>query len=145
MYRYLFVLFILLCSQPLFAQTHAARDEAQIRAARKESNKAIADHNAEGLVQYLLPNYSIVTGRAGHASGRDSMVVFWKRTFAEMPDVVYVRTPGEVIISKNDSLAWESGKWQALHSYSKGGNYSAMWRKVDGIWKIEAELFVSLE
>lgn len=26
-----------------------------------------------------------------------------------------------------------------------GGNYSAMWRKIDGEWKLQAELFVSLK
>jgi hypothetical protein len=42
-------------------------------------------------------------------------------------------------------MAWETGIWTAKNSYSNGGNYSAMWRKIDGIWKLQAELFVSLK
>jgi hypothetical protein len=50
-----------------------------------------------------------------------------------------------IVISQNDSLAWETGQWTADHSYSHGGNYSAMWRKTGNSWKLAAELFVSLE
>jgi hypothetical protein len=62
-----------------------------------------------------------------------------------MPGVVYHRHPLSIVISQNDSLAWETGKWTADHSYSHGGNYSAMWRKTGNSWKLAAELFVSLE
>jgi hypothetical protein len=41
-------------------------------------------------------------------------------------------------------IAWETGYWVAKNSYSKGGNYAAMWRKFDGVWKLQSELFVSL-
>jgi hypothetical protein len=31
------------------------------------------------------------------------------------------------------------------NTYSKGGRYSAQWKKKDGEWKLQAELFVALE
>lgn len=123
----------------------AQNTETQIRAARTASNTAIARHDAEGIVRDMLPDYSIVTGRGQHVNGKDSILAFWKETFKIMPGVVYVRTPTSIIISKNDSLAWETGQWTAQHSYSKGGNYSAMWRKSANSWSLAAELFVSLE
>jgi ketosteroid isomerase-like protein len=125
--------------------TMAQSDEAQIRANRAASNAAIARHDADAVVSGMLNNYSIVTGRGQHVEGRDSVVALWRKTFTAMPGVVYLRTPVSIIISKNDSLAWETGEWVAQHSYSGGGNYSAMWRKTDNAWKLAAELFVSLE
>lgn len=50
-----------------------------------------------------------------------------------------------IVISSNDSLAWETGYWTAEHSYSKGGNYSAMWRRSGDSWKLASELFVALK
>jgi ketosteroid isomerase-like protein len=119
--------------------------DMQIRAARTASNEAITRHDASGIVRDMLPDYSIVTGRGQHVEGRDSVLAFWEKTFKVMPGVVYLRAPLTIVISKNDSLAWETGQWKAEHSYSSGGNYSAMWRKTENSWKLAAELFVSLE
>ena len=119
--------------------------EAQIRAVRAASNDAIARHDVDGVVRDMLPDYSIVTGRGQHVEGRDSVLALWRKTFNAMPGVVYLRTPASIVVSKNDSLAWETGQWVAQHSYSGGGNYSAMWRKKANSWKLAAELFVSLE
>lgn len=126
-------------------QAGPQKEEALIREAREASNAAIAGHDVAGITRWMLPDYTIVTGRGQQVAGRDSLAAFWKKTFAAMPGVMYVRTPAQIIISKNDTLAWETGQWKAVHSYSGGGNYSAMWRKVDGVWKAQAELFVSLE
>jgi ketosteroid isomerase-like protein len=119
--------------------------DAQIRSIRTASNQAIARHDAIGIVRDMLPDYSIVTGRGQHIEGRDSVYAYWQMTFKAMPEVVYLRTTLSLVISKNDSLAWEAGQWTADHSYSKGGKYSAMWRKRENDWKLAAELFVSLE
>ncbi len=135
----LFVLALYAC----YATAQSA--DAQIRAVRAASNEAIVRHDAQGIVRDMLPDYSIVTGRGQHMQGRDSMLVFWQKTFNAMPGVVYHRHPLSIVISQNDSLAWETGQWTAEHSYSNGGNYSAMWRKTGISWKLAAELFVSLE
>gem|GEM_PF-172229 len=119
--------------------------EAQIRTARASSNEAIARHDADGIVRDMLADYSIVTGRGQHVQGKDSLRAFWQETFKSMPGVIYTRTPVSIVISSNDSLAWETGYWIAEHSYSKGGNYSAMWRKSGDSWKLASELFVALK
>lgn len=125
--------------------TIAQSAEAQIRAIRTASNAAIARHDADGVVRDMLNDYSIVTGRGQHVEGKDSVLALWRKTFNTMPGVLYIRTPASIVVSKNDSLAWETGQWTARHSYSGGGNYSAMWRKTANSWKLAAELFVSLE
>ena len=126
------------------AQTHRESDIAAIKAARQSSNESIARHDLAGISKYMLNDFVQVRGNASHMTGKDSVATSWKQQFDEDPEVSYLRTPVEVIISANDTLAWETGIWKATHSYSKGGKYSAMWRKLEGLWKIQAELFVSL-
>jgi len=103
---------ILFFAQLLNAQPNA-KDEALIRAARQASNTAIAKHDVEGIAKCLLPDFIMVRGNATHATGRDAVTADWKKLFATNPQVNYVRTPLQVTISKNDTLAWETGTWKA--------------------------------
>ncbi len=119
--------------------------DAKIRAARTASNEAIARRDADGIVRDMLTDYSIVTGRGQHLQGKDSLREFWRETFKSIPGVSFIRTPVSIVVSGNDSLAWETGYWTAEHSYSKGGNYSAMWRRSGDSWKLASELFVALK
>jgi len=145
MYKVYCFLVILLAAFIAGAQANAANDEALIRKARAASNAAIAKHDVNGITQCLTPDVSYIIGRAKSFSGRDTVIATWKQLFATNAEVVYERIPAQIIISKNDTLAWETGTWKAQHSYSAGGNYSAMWCKRNGVWMTRAELFVSLE
>ncbi|MEO5591236.1 MAG: nuclear transport factor 2 family protein [Chitinophagaceae bacterium] len=117
---------------------------AIIKTQRAASNAAIAKHDIEGIAKYWMPDFIQVRGNATYLVGKDAVMNTWKELFKTNPEVSYTRSPSEIIISKNDSLAWEKGKWMAVKSYSKGGNYAAMWRKINNEWKIQAEIFVSL-
>ena len=117
---------------------------ALIKSQRAASNVAIAKHDVAGIARYWLPDFVQVRGNASHLVGKDSVTASWSALFASNPEVSYTRNPSEIIISKNDTLAWETGKWTAIKSYSNGGNYSAMWRKKNNEWKLQAEIFVSL-
>ena len=67
---------------------------------------------------------------------------------ASKPYTLYVRTPSAVEVGSNGQRAFESGSWvgttETAGDRRLGGRYSAYWRKVDGAWKIHAELFVTL-
>lgn len=132
----------------LFQATHAQNkydnNIASIKSAREASNKAIAKHDVDGIAKFWYDNFVQIRGNSTYLSGKDTIVATWKKLFNENPGVIYIRTPSQVIISTNDTLAWETGTWKAIKSYSNGGNYSAMWRKSNNTWKLQAELFVSL-
>ena len=145
MYRLLYIIITTLALQLSHAQANTKRDEATIRTTRDESNKAIARHDVDGLVKSMAPDFTCTLGRAVTITGRDAIYASWKQLFASNAQVRYERIPSQITISKNDTLAWETGLWKAEHSYSAGGNYSAMWCKRNGVWMIRAELFVSME
>jgi ketosteroid isomerase-like protein len=134
---------LLLCFYFAAAQ-NSAQQVAIIKSQRAASNAAIAKHDVDGIAKYWLPDFVQVRGNATYLVGKDAIIKTWKDLFASNPVVSYTRIPSEIIISKNDTLAWEKGKWIAVKSYSKGGKYSAMWRKKNNEWKLQAEIFVSL-
>ena len=129
----------------LFTSAQTKKDQvAIIKANRAASNASIAKHDVEGISKYWLPDFVQVRGNATFLVGKDTIIKTWKELFKTNPEVSYIRNPSEIIISNNDTLAWEKGSWIGIKSYSKGGNYSAMWRKIDKQWMIQAEIFVSL-
>jgi ketosteroid isomerase-like protein len=132
-------------SMSAMAQNTRKESESLIRASRTSSNEAIAKQDVDGIAVYWLPDFVQVRGNGSHLVGKDTITSLWKKSFKENPKVSYARNPSEIIISSNDSLACENGIWVGINSYSKGGKYSAMWRKRKGVWKLQAELFVALE
>jgi hypothetical protein len=131
-----------------FPDSESAEDEIlQIRA---ESNEAIRKHDADGVVAAFDQTYQITTGSGTlfHDSPEKEKEL-WTEIFARFPDVVYVRTPSRIDVSTYLPRAAESGTWVGnwtgeTGSIEVGGSYSASWIKVDGRWKIQAEMFVTL-
>ena len=121
-----------------------AQDDSMIRASRAKTNELIASHDLRGLSRYWLKDYVRIAGSGNITIGKDSSLAFWAKSFKDHPEIYYVRTPSEIIISENGLLAWENGSWTGVNTKSKGGNYAAMWSKQDNIWKLQSELYVTL-
>jgi ketosteroid isomerase-like protein len=129
--------------------TPASGESAAIRSLRAASNAAIAAHDAGAVASFLDEDYVITISTGAIERSRREAVESFAAHFVEFPDVVYVRTPTEIIVSETYPLAFETGTWvgsrtDANGPLENGGRYTASWRKVDGAWKIHAELFVGL-
>lgn len=71
-----------------------------------------------------------------------------------MKDVVYVRTPRAIGMSRTNDTAAEHGTWTATWSAAAGpakmhGDYMAVWRRNIGdngipSWTLQSELFAAL-
>lgn len=130
--------------QFVFSQTK--NEEELIRNARQTSNEAIARHDVDGISKFWLDDYLVIRGSGVIEIGKEANKINWRNTFKETPQTYFERFPSEIVVSNNNpAIAWESGKWEGFNTYSKGGRYSAQWKKKDGEWKIQAELFVALE
>jgi uncharacterized protein (TIGR02246 family) len=138
------IYFLLLLTQPTVAQTKIIEEQI-IRDLRKASNLALAKKDIAGLSKFWLNDFVQVRGNGSYLAGRDTIIKVWQDTFRTKPETSFIRTPTEVAVNDVDGMiAWEKGTWQGINTYSKGGSYSAMWRKKGGEWKIQAELFVAL-
>lgn len=141
------VLVVLQSALTAFGQT--ASDEDRIRSARASFNAAIARRDVAAIVSFLDDDYQITTSLGEMFRGRDSEAETWADLFASREELIYVRSPETVRISEAYPLAAESGNWTGSWSTANGtvrtgGSYAAMWRRVDGEWKVRSELFVAL-
>jgi ketosteroid isomerase-like protein len=118
-------------------------DLCYIREARAASNAAIAKHDAEGVAKYWMNDIVVISGEGGQYIGRNVLLKTFKKMFSSSPSV-FERLPFEIIIAESGILAWETGTWHYLNENLRG-NYSAMWRKINGKWLTQSELFVSLD
>ena len=122
-------------------------DETSIRAARARSNAAIAKHDVAAIAAHWMLDFHVVTSTSAQASGREAYAKRMAETFARRPDTVWVRTPATVDVFAPWAVASERGEWTGRWTEPDGvveigGTYLAQWRKVDGAWLIQAELFV---
>ncbi len=120
---------------------------AQIRGARAASNAAIAAHDVDGIARHWLTDVHIVTSTSAQGTGRDVNATRMAQQFARRPDTVYVRTPVAVDVFAAWDVASERGTWTGRWTEPDGvvdiaGTYLAQWRRVDGTWRIQSELFV---
>ncbi|MDZ4707488.1 MAG: nuclear transport factor 2 family protein [Saprospiraceae bacterium] len=139
------IFFILIfCFQDLSGQDKE-RDIATIKTLRKASNESISKRDADGMSRFYAEDFVLIRGNGSQLTGKDNMVTTWQEMFMTNPDVSFERNPTEFKIHDQNLMAWETGTWIGINTYSKGGNYSAMWRKMGGEWKLQAELFVALK
>lgn len=116
---------------------------AKIQVAREESNAAILHHNVAGVAKFWMDDMIVISGEGGQYVGKKLLIWVFTEMFAEDAPV-FERLPEIITIGDSGVLAWESGVWNYKTSKFRG-NYSAMWRKIDGLWRTQSELFVSLD
>jgi len=134
----------------LAGTTVPAEDDAEtIRALRMASNDAIARHDIDALQSYLDDDFVISISSGAIERSRDEHGKSFALHFEQFPDVVYIRTPLEITLSEAYPLAIERGTWVGSRTdvngkLENGGQYTAAWRKTDGVWRIYSELYVGL-
>jgi ketosteroid isomerase-like protein len=111
---------------------------------RKLSNMAILKKDTAGAARFWMDDILVVSGEGTSYTGKKLLESVWVKMFAVRQPPVFERLPAEVVIGESGILAWETGTWNYKNEKFRG-NYSAMWRKVDGHWLTQAELFVSLD
>lgn len=140
---------IVLVSLPFAARVapQGSNDEVSIRAARARSNAAIAAHDLLAIAREWLTDIHVVSSTSAQTAGRDANQARFAAQFKNRPDTVYVRTPRSVDVYGPWDVAAERGEWTGTWTepdgaMTIGGTYLAQWRKVNGRWLIQGELYV---
>lgn len=110
---------------------------------RQNSNTAILKCDVPGIARYWMDDIIVISGEGGQYIGKKKLTKIFKGMFISNPPV-FERIPSEITIGDSEILAWETGTWNYKTDRFRG-NYSAMWRKINGQWLIQSELFVSLD
>ena len=141
--------FITLCAVvwSVGATGQAPTDDASIREARARSNAAIAAHDLEAIARVWVPDVHVVSSTSAQTAGSEANLRRMAQQFQSRTDTIYIRRPTTIDIYTPWAVASERGEWTGRWTEPDGkleigGTYLAQWRKVDGQWLIQAELFV---
>ncbi|MGB3145952.1 MAG: DUF4440 domain-containing protein, partial [Maribacter sp.] len=112
------------------------------------SNQALKALDHTKVLSFLTEDVLTTTGNGTLLSSKKAL----ENYILEAGDskMYWVRTAHELEVNKKRGLAWENGIWNGYDPDVSdeaivGGNYSAMWTKASGEWKIKSQLFVTLE
>ena len=122
-------------------------DEQRIRQARARSNAAIRAHDPGAMAQLWMDDVHVVRSTGAQVAGRERNQQRMAHQFATRPDTIYVRQPSAIEVYSPWAMASERGDWTATWTEPDGivdmaGTYMAQWRRIDGVWLIQAELYV---
>jgi ketosteroid isomerase-like protein len=122
-------------------------DERLIREARARSNAAIEARDLPAIAREWMTDIHVVSSTSAQTAGRDANQARFAAQFKNRPDTVYVRTPTTVDVYGPWDVAAERGEWTGRWTepdgaMTIGGTYLAQWRKVNGRWLIQGELYV---
>jgi ketosteroid isomerase-like protein len=122
-------------------------DERMIRDARDRSNAAIAKHDLDAIAAVWMDDVHVVSSTSAQGAGKSANRERLAAQFKNRPDTIYVRTPVTIEMYQPWNVASERGEWTGKWTEPDGaveigGTYQAQWRKIDGRWLIQAELFV---
>lgn len=125
----------------------AQTDQQAIRDLRAKSNAAIAAHDLDGIARVWLNDVHVVSSTSAQTAGSQSNQQRMAAQFKNRPDTIYVRTPVAIEVYAPWQVASERGEWVGRWTEPDGrleigGTYQAQWRKVNGQWSIQAELYV---
>ncbi|MBK7904356.1 MAG: nuclear transport factor 2 family protein [Proteobacteria bacterium] len=124
-----------------------------VRVQRAAFNAAIATKDIEAVAATMHDNIILVTGTASEVfTGRAAQLSLWQKDFATTGRAVYVRTTDCVRVSEVFPVALETGHWRGVREGQADGSgarsfaagvYAAKWRRVDGTWLLESEVFAT--
>ena len=133
-----------------FSGREVSSDEQAIRRLRAGFNQAIAAHDAGILSKFWREDLHVTTGVGRQLDGREEVQAAFEVIFADATFITYTRTPDKIELSASGVRAAEAGHWIGQWKKPDGlmewrGTYLAMWRKENGQWRIQSELYVSLK
>ena len=122
-------------------------DEQLIREARGRSNAAIAAHDPAAMARLWMNDIHVVRSTGAQVAGREANQQRMAQQFATRPDTIYIRQPSTIDVYLPWAIASERGEWTGRWTEPDGkvetaGTYMAQWRRLDGQWLIQAELYV---
>lgn len=130
------------------ATGNAPAAEQQVRAQRSAFNRALAAGDVRSIEPVLTDNVQLMTGSDSMiVSGKAAQLALWTEDLNGPKRRSYLRNPDRIRVSPVRPMALETGHWRGFQLSAKenwaSGEYAAKWRRIDGQWKIESELYMT--
>ena len=127
-----------------YAQNDTSASGQYIRAARTASNTAIAKKDVAAVAKFWKEDYVEISSDGSLISGKEAVIADWKKMFENDPSIRFERQVGTIEFTYGGKVAMEKGLLVYTSPYKYKGYYTALWRKIDGVWVTQMENFVSV-
>jgi ketosteroid isomerase-like protein len=144
MKRYSIFIILICFFNAAFAQKDTTAAEQYIRAARTVSNEAIAKKDIAGVAKYWTDEYVEISSDGSLIWGKEAVMADWKLMFEKDPSLRFERQFQKIEFARNNTVAMEKGILIYTSPYNYKGYYTALWRKINGVWVTQMENFVSI-
>jgi len=129
------------------AQADAAADKQAIRSTNERWLQLIRAKDAAGIAQLYAADGAVMPPNEKAASGRESIEQWWGRSM-QMPGFDLTFETDQLVVSQAGDMALDRGTYRFAATPPSGaiddsGKYVVVWRKVDGEWKVAADIFNS--
>lgn len=150
----IWVLALTLLALPLSAAAHAGGDEAReaevdrIRQLNAEWVSAVAEKDLDAIVQVYATDGRFMPPNAAGVKGHRAIRKAWK-PILEIPGVFLIFKPMSIEVAEGRDMASDVGTYLLSFDASDGsegrreqrGKYLVVWKKVEGAWKVAADIF----
>jgi ketosteroid isomerase-like protein len=122
------------------SQTAPFADEEAIRATSASWQAFDETQNAAGVATLFAADGSVWWEDRDPATGTEAITAFMTESYALNPNGIGSWGPEHIEVAASGDLAVESGAWQNGDNH---GRYLTVHRKVDGVWKVSADMSLS--
>jgi uncharacterized protein (TIGR02246 family) len=124
-----------------------AADEAAIRALDVDWVNAVAAKDAAATAAFYTMDGAIMPAGSPMAEGPDAIAAVWQSLF-DLPGFSLTFEPTLIEIGAAGDVAYDIGTYALAFDGDQGpvqdnGKYVVVWKKVDGVWKVRADIFNS--
>jgi ketosteroid isomerase-like protein len=122
------------------------RDESQILLIDKAWSRAAENKDINGLIAPYATDGSILPFNAPLATGTSAIRQVWA-SLISTPGYGLKFSPTGIFVSGSGDMAWEIGTFELKLNDAGGiskimlGKYVVTWKKVDGDWRVAADIF----
>jgi len=138
-----FVFLLLACTSSVVAQS---KDEKAIRSLDVAWSQAAQSKDLDKTLSYYAEDASVLPFNAPIATGKDAIRETWQHLMS-LPGFSLTFGPTKIDVAKAGDMAYEIGAFELKANDAQGnpsvtlGKYVVVWKKLQGQWKVEADIF----
>ena len=124
-----------------------ASEEAAIRAQDQRLLQAITTKDASTIASIYAPDAYLMTPNVPAVTGTTAIRASWTGMM-QLPGLQFVFAPAHVDVSRAGDMAMDVGTYRFAMDGPQGriedsGNYTSVWKKLDGQWRLASDIATS--
>ena len=133
--------------QPATPKVDVAAEEAAVRAQAAALQAGISSYDEAAIGAVYAPDAGLLPANMPKLTGRAAIEQFFG--VLEPAKVTLIITPASVVVAASGDIAFEEGTWTWSNPMPDGttlndnGKYLVAWKKIDGTWLMQTDIWNS--